>query len=83
MKILTKRTVFLDKKGFKKSNEFEIKTIGDLNVLFNNAIVDASLYARLRNGTLEVTREKDSLYISYLDVPNSNLIDCLYKLTEK
>ena len=67
-------------KGVLQSNEVVIKTIGDLNVLFNNAVKDAEMYARLRKGKVSTTREKDFLYISYLDVPKSNLIDKLYKL---
>jgi hypothetical protein len=79
MKTISVRTAYLDK-GILKSNEVEVKTIGDINVLFNNAIQDAELFARLRKGKVVISRERDYLYISYLDVPKSNIIDKLYKL---
>lgn len=67
-------------KGKVQTNEFEMKTIGDLNVLFMNAIKDAELYARLRGGEIAYKQEKDSLYINYLGVANTHQIDKLYKL---
>jgi len=67
-------------KGKVETNEFEIKTIGDLNVLFMNAIQDAELYARLRGGKIEYKQEKDFLYINYLGVANTRIIDKTYQL---
>ncbi len=66
--------------GKVQSNEFAMKTIGDLNVLFNNAIQDAEVYAKLRGGEIAVQREKDRLYISYLGVANTQIIDKTYVL---
>lgn len=56
MKTITVRKTYLVK-GQIKSNEFEMKTIGDLNVLFDNAIKDAGVYARLRHGSVSFIKE--------------------------
>jgi hypothetical protein len=79
MKVVTVSKSFIVN-GKVQTNEFEMKTIGDLNVLFMNAIKDAQLYARLRGGEIVYKQEKTSLYINYTGVANSKLIDKQYIL---
>lgn len=75
MRVRCSKTLWKD--GCIVNHTFTIKNAG-LD-LFDNAIKDAEVYASTRNGKLKIVRNDNSLYINYLDVPDSNLIDVLYQ----
>lgn len=76
MKARCSKTYWKD--GCIVNNTFTIK---DATIdLFDNAIKDAELYASTREGKVKIVRNVNSLYINYLDVPGSNLIDTLYQI---
>ena len=72
--VKTLETYFVDKKI--KQNEFTSK-INDIEKYFDTIISDAKYYAQLVNGNINFERTKTTLYISYLDIPNSTLIDII------
>jgi hypothetical protein len=61
------------------NNQFETG-VHNVSLLFDNAIADANEYARLRNGQVTIDRTETSLYINYLGVSDSNVIDRLYRV---
>jgi hypothetical protein len=73
--VKVRKTWLLDGKAV--SNSFTIKN--PTKDLFDNAIQDAHIFAERRNGKVTIIRNKKSLYISFLDVPDTILIDKLYQ----
>lgn len=57
--------------------EYSTKNISDL---FNVLIQSAQHFADSKNGFIKIERTENSLYINYLDVPNTNVIDRIYKV---
>ena len=47
----------------------------DVEKLFDSAVFDAELLAKLQNGKIYTQRTKKTLYVGYLDIPNTDLID--------
>ena len=63
-------------KGKCVTNTFKSK-VKDPQLLFDNAIADANVFAHLHKGQVSITRKIDSLYINYLDV-QCEVIDRMY-----
>ena len=61
--------------GGKIKNSKYTSTIKDVEKLFDNAVSDAKLLAKNAKGSVSIQRTKTTLYISYLDVPKSELVD--------
>ena len=60
--------------GKRRSSNF-IVTTSSVEELFNNAVSDAEFLASKAGGKVYIERTEKTLYISYLDVPDCNLID--------
>lgn len=73
-KVATLKSFYVDGK-IKKSKY--TSTIKDVEKLFDNAVSDAKMLAKSAKGSVAIQRTKTTLYINYLDVPKSNLIDIL------
>jgi hypothetical protein len=67
------------KLGKSESNTFKVRNVDALK-LFKNAMDDARVFATLKGGNVEIVQFPDSLYISYLDVPDTDLIDRQYRI---
>lgn len=65
-------------KGRCVTSSFEIAT-KDHQAIFDNAIQDANVFASLRNGTVQITRKVNSLYINYMGI-ECDLIDRMYRI---
>ncbi len=55
-------------------------TIKDVEKFFDNAVLDAELIAKNAKGSITIQRTKTTLYINYLDVPKSELVDVIRML---
>lgn len=62
--------------GRSVTSSFEIAT-KEPQAIFDNAIQDANVFAQLHNGSVQITRKVNSLYINYLDV-KCDLVDRMY-----
>ena len=80
-----KTTTFFEKKLTLKSFCVDGKmkhlkytsTVKDFEKLFDNAVSDAKLLAKNAKGSVTVQRTKTTIYINYLDVPESALVDII------
>lgn len=63
-------------KGRCVTSSFEVNT-KEPQLIFDNAIQDANVFASLRNGTVQITRKVNSLYINYMGI-ECDLIDRMY-----
>jgi len=57
-----------------KNSNFVVTT-RSVEELFDNAVSDAEFLASKAGGKVYIERTEKTLYISYLDVPDCNLID--------
>jgi len=71
-KVATLTTYYVD--GKIQHNKFT-STIRDVERLFNNVVSDAEFFAKTRNGSISIERTDTTLYINYLDIPNTILVD--------
>jgi len=71
-KVMTLKSSYVNGK-IKKSKYTSI--VKDVEKIFNDATLEAKLIARKSKGNVSIERTKTTLYINYLDVPNSKLID--------
>jgi hypothetical protein len=71
-KVVTLKSFYVD--GKIKHSKYT-STIKDVEELFNNAVSDAKILAKNAKGSVTVQRTKTTLYINYLDVPKSGLVD--------
>jgi hypothetical protein len=60
-----------------ETNTFEIRST-DYKTVFSNAIQDAEVHAGIHKGKIIVRQDERSLYINYLNVPNTKQIDVAY-----
>jgi hypothetical protein len=71
-KVATLKSFYVD--GKIKYSKYT-STVKDVEKLFDNAVSDAKLLAKNAKGSVTVQRTKTTLYINYLDVPKSELVD--------
>lgn len=71
-KVATLKSFYVD--GKIKQSKYT-STVKDVEKLFDNAVSDAKLLAKNAKGSVTVQRTKTTLYINYLDVPKSELVD--------
>ena len=71
-KVATLKSFYVD--GKMKHSKYT-STVKDVEKLFDNAVSDAKLLAKNAKGSVTVQRTKTTLYINYLDVPKSALVD--------
>jgi hypothetical protein len=71
---VTLKSFYVD--GVIKNSKYT-STIEDVKKLFDNAVFDATLLAKNARGEVAVQRTRTILYINYLDVPKSKLIDVM------
>ena len=77
MKTKVKVSVSYFNKGKHFSNSFET-AVKDPQSLFDNAIADANVWAKMHGGQVTITRKVDSLYINYLEVNQYNNVERFY-----
>ena len=51
----------------------------DKDALFNELCEGAKIFSESKGGNVKIEKTENSLYINYLDVPNTNAIDRMYK----
>ena len=74
VRVVTLKSFYVD--GVIKNSKYT-STIEDVKKLFDNAVFDATLLAKNARGEVAVQRTRTILYINYLDVPKSKLIDVM------
>jgi hypothetical protein len=74
VRVVTLKSFYVD--GVIKSSKYT-STIEDVEKLFDNAVFDAALLAKNAKGEVIVQRTKTVLYINYLGIPKSKLIDVM------
>ena len=63
--------------GKRSFHEFTTKT-NNVNKFFMERLEDVKVFADSLNGKITAELSADYLYISYLDIPNIDLIDVMY-----
>lgn len=71
-KVTTLKTYYVN--GKIKHNKYT-STIKDVEKFFDNVVSDARLFAKNAKGTVSVQRTKTTLYINYLGIPKSTVVD--------
>ena len=64
-------------KGQIRSTEYSLQT-KDKEKLFDSLTLSAEILAANRGGKVNIQRKKNSLYVNYLDVPNTHIVDRMY-----
>ena len=65
--------------GKLKNSNYTLST-DNLNDFFDNLEYSAQHLADVLKGSIKFIRDKKSLYISYLDVPDTDKIDAFYSI---